>query len=96
VLLYDPADVDIDHVRSLETDAAKAYGREKALFDYTYLLKACEAIDAPYTMILEDDVVAMDGWYHRTIGALASAEQQTRALGASKCEFLSHEFACET
>ncbi|OGE53314.1 hypothetical protein PENARI_c008G03881 [Penicillium arizonense] len=88
VLLYDPAEVDIDHVRSLETDAAKAFGREKGLFDYTYLLKACEAVNAPYTMILEDDVVAMDGWYHRTIGALASAEQQTRALGASKWLYL--------
>jgi hypothetical protein len=88
VLLYDPAVVDIDHIRSLETDEAKLAGREKALFDYTYLLKACEAVKTPYVLMLEDDVFAMDGWFHRTREALASAEKQTDDIGASKCEFL--------
>ena len=86
VLLYN-SDVDIDHIRGLETDEAKASGREKALFDYIYLLKACEATNTPYIVILEDDVVALDGWYHRTRDALASAEQQSEEIGISKCEF---------
>lgn len=85
VLLYDPVEVDIPHIRSLETDAAKVSGREKALFDYTYVLKGCEKVNAPYSVILEDDVIAMDGWYHRTTAALDSAEKQTEKLGASKC-----------
>ena len=37
--------------------------------------------------MLEDDVVALDGWYHRTCEALDSAEKQTREMGVSKCEF---------
>lgn len=86
VLLYDPEEVDIPHIRSLETDAAKVSGREKALFDYTYLLKGCEKVNAPYSVILEDDVVAMDGWFHRTTAALKSAEKQTEKLGTSKCK----------
>ena len=87
VLLYNASEVDIGHLQALETDEAKASGLEKALFDYVYLLKACEAVDAPYIIMLEDDVVALDGWYHRTREALASAEQQTRKIGASKCEY---------
>lgn len=89
VLLYNSTDidVDIDHIRTLETDEAKQTGREKALFDYTYLLKACEAANTSYTIMLEDDVVAQDGWYHRTRDALDSAEKQTQEIGAAKCEF---------
>lgn len=86
LLLYDPATVDLDYIHSLETEAAKASGHEKALFDYRYLLQACEAVGSPYVIMLEDDVVALDGWYHRTRAALDSAEQQTDAIGASKCE----------
>lgn len=88
VLLYDPDEVDIEHIRGLETDQqAKVSGREKGLFDYTYLLKACYAVNASYVVMLEDDVVALDGWYHRTRDALRIAERQTAAMGASKCEF---------
>lgn len=47
VLLYDDDKVDIDYTRSLETKQAKIAGRRKALFDYTYLLKSCEAISSP-------------------------------------------------
>ncbi|OQE16974.1 hypothetical protein PENSTE_c022G04045 [Penicillium steckii] len=88
VLLYNPDEVDIDHIASLETDKAKAAGREKALFDYTYLLKACEVSNAPYTLMLEDDIIALDGWHHRTMNALASAEKQTKTIGASKWLYL--------
>lgn len=87
VLLYNASEVNIGHLQALETNEAKASGLEKALFDYVYLLKACEVVDTPYIIMLEDDVVALDGWYHRTRGALASAEQQTRKIGASKCEY---------
>ncbi|KAJ5092063.1 hypothetical protein NUU61_006933 [Penicillium alfredii] len=88
VLLYEPDKVNVDYIRSLETDAARVSGREKALFDYTYLLQACEATNAPYVVMLEDDVVAQDGWYHRTRQALASAEEQTKKIGASKWLYL--------
>ncbi|KAJ5901745.1 hypothetical protein N7495_002273 [Penicillium taxi] len=88
VLLYNDSDVDIDHIRELETDEAKIAAREKALFDYVYLLKACEAVEAEYTIIIEDDIVALDGWYHRTRDALISAEKQTKDIGASNWLYL--------
>ncbi|CAG8096656.1 unnamed protein product [Penicillium nalgiovense] len=69
-------------------DEAKIAGREKALFDYTYLLKACANIDTPYVVMLEDDLVALDGWYHRTQAALSSAEKQTRGMGAANWLYL--------
>lgn len=90
VLLYNASEVDINYLRSLETEKAKIVGREKVLFDYIYLLKACASVDTPYVIMLEDDLVALDGWYHRTQAALASAEEQTQELGAANCEFYSH------
>ncbi|KAJ5933960.1 hypothetical protein N7454_006289 [Penicillium verhagenii] len=88
VLLYNSSDVDIDHIRSLETDEAKLANREKALFDYSYLSKACEAVGAPYSIILEDDVVAQDGWYHRTRDALISVEAQMKEIQAPEWLYL--------
>ncbi|KAJ5720927.1 uncharacterized protein N7483_008861 [Penicillium malachiteum] len=82
VLLYDPQTVDINHIRELETDAAKVHGREKPLFDYTYLLEACAATNAPYVAMIEDDVVAQDGWYHKTREAIKSADKQIKQIGA--------------
>ncbi|KAF4766159.1 hypothetical protein HAV15_010590 [Penicillium sp. str.  len=88
VLLYNASEIDINHIRSLETNEAKIAGREKALFDYTYLLKACATVDTPYVIMLEDDLVALDGWYHRTVAALSSAEEQTRETGAANWLYL--------
>ncbi|KAJ5745954.1 hypothetical protein N7520_011136 [Penicillium odoratum] len=88
VLLYNASEVDVDHIRELESDEAKIAAREKALFDYAYLLKACKQVGAPYTIILEDDVVALDGWYHRTHDAVISADQKTKEMGVSNWLYL--------
>ncbi|KAF7589514.1 hypothetical protein BBP40_004221 [Aspergillus hancockii] len=88
VLLYDKSDVNISHIRELESNEHKKFAREKALFDYTYLLTACQAVDAPYVAMLEDDVLAQDGWYHRTRNALADAEQQMASKSKSKWLYL--------
>lgn len=86
VLLYDSEKVDIEHIRNLETPEEKSFAREKGLLDYTYLLRACESINTSYTVMLEDDVIALDGWYHRTKHALSVAERQTVEKGIDKCE----------
>lgn len=86
VLLYDKKEVDVDHIHSLETAEEKSFAREKGLFDYTYLLKACQSVNAPYSVILEDDIVALDSWYHRAKQAVAAAERQTKEQGAAKCK----------
>ncbi len=57
------------------------------MFDYTYLLKAAQRTGVNYIVMLEDDVLALDGWYHRTLNAAALAEQQTRSMGAEKCMY---------
>lgn len=82
VLLYDLPEKQMRHIKKLEKNGLM---EEKALFDYTYLLKACEKTGTPYTVMIEDDVIAMDGWYHRTRQALEEAERQTRKIGTSKC-----------
>lgn len=85
VLLYDHDQVDIDRIKELEKTQNKLSGREKGLFDYTYLLKACQATNASHVVILEDDVIALDGWLHRVREALDKAQRQTAALGRSEC-----------
>lgn len=85
VLLYEPDKIDINRLQVLEKDT-ETVGRKKALLDYQYLMKACNDVGTKYITILEDDVVAQDGWYHRTREALATAEKKTEELGASKCK----------
>nr|POE79505.1 hypothetical protein CFP56_07570 [Quercus suber] len=80
-LLYNLTQGQSDHITALEAEGGLM--REKGLFDYTYLLKACLATGAPYIAMIEDDVIAMDGWYHRTLAALQQAEIKTvRAIGS--------------
>jgi hypothetical protein len=75
VLVYNVSQDKMDHLKKIEGD--RELVREKALFDYTYLMKACSAIGTPYIAMLEDDVIAMDGWFHRTENALTQVEEQT-------------------
>ncbi|KAF3392491.1 hypothetical protein F1880_008792, partial [Penicillium rolfsii] len=75
-------------IRLLESLEAKTFAREKGLLDYTYLLRACESIDTAYTVMLEDDVIALDGWYNWTKIALSVAEQKTIEESADKWLYL--------
>lgn len=84
VLVYDLPEKEMEHIRLLEND--RSLFREKALFDYTYLLNACSATAAPYIAMIEDDVIAVDCWYHRTLEALDRTVKQTHSKGALDCE----------
>jgi hypothetical protein len=86
VLLYNPDKVDMNRIVELEQEQNKLSGRDKGLFDYAYLLKACHAVNASHVMMLEDDVVALDGWFHRARKALADAARQTAEIGVRDCE----------
>ena len=48
--------------------------KRKALFDYSFMLQRCLDTGAPYILMLEDDVIAADGWYRRTKIALQEME----------------------
>lgn len=77
----------IDRMQYIVDMERKSKVDEKALYDYSYLLEKCSEQLTPYVAMLEDDILAMDGWYHRTIVALHSAEEQAALLRA-KPDFL--------
>lgn len=66
-----------DRARMRSSESPKGH-KKKALFDYAYMLQSCYNSSAPYILMLEDDVIAADGWYPRTKAALADLEKQPR------------------
>lgn len=85
VLIYDLDESDKDDLRVMEEEGGAFL--TKGLYDYTYLLSKCIDQDTPYIAILEDDTIAMDGWFHRTVAAIREAERQTE-LRCDNCQFL--------
>ncbi|KAF1995951.1 hypothetical protein P154DRAFT_548202 [Amniculicola lignicola CBS 123094] len=85
VLEYDVSEEEMNHIKEMEQ--AAGLFREKGLYDYSYLVKECYKQDTPYIVMLEDDIVVMDGWYHRTVAALEEVERKS-ALTKASPEFL--------
>lgn len=86
VLQYNVSKEQFDHIVEMEHE--HGLFREKGLYDYSYLLKACEGTGAPHIAIFEDDVVAMDGWYHRTRSGIDQAGIKSLRSGREPSEFL--------
>jgi hypothetical protein len=82
VLEYDLPAWDIEHLEDLEKE--KGLFREKGLFDHKTLMQACLDADTPYMALIEDDVLAMDGWFHRTEAALQEIERRQEEMGKDK------------
>ncbi|KAI0385715.1 hypothetical protein F5Y04DRAFT_291160 [Hypomontagnella monticulosa] len=53
----------------------------KSKFDYSIVMEECEKTGAPYILIVEDDVVFLDGWRHRTMEALNTATTKSWEAG---------------
>ena len=53
----------------------RAYTK-KGLFDYSYTLQRCLETGAQWIAMLEDDTLAAEGWYPRTMDALDKADDQ--------------------
>jgi hypothetical protein len=86
VLLYNVTDDRLAGITTWEQEGGLY--RQKALFDYAYLLEACSASGTPYMALLEDDIVALDGWFRRTIDGIAAAQRQTRLrYNATDCAY---------
>lgn len=85
VLTYDLENSDKQDLRVMEDESGKFL--TKGLYDYSYLLAKCAERHTPYIAIFEDDTVAMDGWFHRTVFAIREAERQT-LLRHAKDSFL--------
>ena len=58
----------------------------KAKFDYSIVLEECAKVSPHFTMVVEDDVVALDGWFHRTLQALGDASTKTVDMGHMSCK----------
>ncbi|KAF1850046.1 uncharacterized protein K460DRAFT_400132 [Cucurbitaria berberidis CBS 394.84] len=87
VLTYDFEDHEkMQHIRDMEDEGGQF--EEKGLYDYSYLLSKCMEQHTPYIAIFEDDTLAMDGWYHRTVAAIRDAEHQSRVRKAKNFLYL--------
>ncbi|KAI1391749.1 uncharacterized protein F4822DRAFT_104532 [Hypoxylon trugodes] len=75
-------------VRQLESDGNYEVHARKQKIDYSVLLDECAKVNPKYTMTLEDDVIALDGWYHRALSALQTAMKKTRELGRNDFLYL--------
>jgi N-Acetylglucosaminyltransferase-IV (GnT-IV) conserved region len=90
VLVYNLPQDQMEHIAQLEKEAGLF--REKGLFDYSQVLRACYLQETPYIVMFEDDVIAMDGWYHRTVAALKQAETLSALKKASSDCKQEHHF----
>lgn len=76
VFTYEKVGYKLPSVRGLERERRI---KEKRLFDYRFLLKSCyEWTDAQWIAILDDDVLAQEGWYGRTMQALGKIQSQKK------------------
>lgn len=72
-LLYDVNQGRLQNLRDWETN--KDY-RRKAVFDYTYVLQRCIDAGTQWITMVEDDTLAVEGWFPRAIEALLKADEQ--------------------
>lgn len=75
VLLYDVSQSQFADLLSWEKE--KDYAK-KAIFDYTYLMQKCHNTGAQWIAMIEDDTLAVAGWYPRALEALEKADDQHR------------------
>lgn len=73
-LPYNVGEKEFEYLEELER--SKNF-REKGLWDYTYVLNRCISTGAPYVAILDDDVLAVAGWFNRTMTAVEIANART-------------------
>ncbi|KAE8388274.1 integral membrane protein [Aspergillus alliaceus] len=77
ILTYDTLNASTPYLRVLER--SNKYTPEKSLIDYRLSLNTCyTGTDAPYFLMLEDDVVAQRSWYETTTTAIRQIEEWSR------------------
>ncbi|KAL8764580.1 MAG: hypothetical protein Q9209_007968 [Squamulea sp. 1 TL-2023] len=67
ILQYDVGDEELARLHSLEQEHQHW---KKSMYDYEYLLKKCFDTEADWVMLVEDDVLAKEGWYLQAMTAL--------------------------
>ena len=74
VMLYNVSEKTLSFLQGLEKD--RNY-RVKGAHDYGYVLERCIESKASYMAILDDDTLAVAGWYPRAMAAIEKAEAST-------------------
>ena len=74
VIRYEVSDGESERLRALVRDQKTM---EKAAFDYEYLLHECMKSGAQWIMTVEDDVLAVAGWYNRAKSSLDAIAKHT-------------------
>lgn len=91
---------EIEYLLELEMNEERQEEKmnEKEVFDYVYILKQCFESGSEYIAILEDDVLACDGWLHRSLAALREAEERSyrRSEKGDGCKWLHPSYASES
>lgn len=77
ILEYDIGNAEFARLRLLEEEH---HFRNKSMYDYGYLLQDCYATGAQWIAMLEDDVLAMEGWYDRAKAALRTIQSEVGQL----------------
>ncbi|KAG9243970.1 hypothetical protein BJ878DRAFT_442265 [Calycina marina] len=75
ILTYHKEGSELQHLKDLEKDKEN---REKQISDYTLVLEACIKANSEYVVTFEDDVLALDGWFHRTKAALQGVQAEVK------------------
>jgi hypothetical protein len=74
VLTYKHDHPDFERIKKWEEDS---WYRNKTIYDYTHLLQDCYNTGAQYVAIIEDDTLAVKGWFPSVLHALDIVEQRT-------------------
>ncbi|KAL4902253.1 hypothetical protein BDW74DRAFT_186973 [Aspergillus multicolor] len=69
---YNVSEEQLEDLRMLEKER-NFY--KKGVFDYIYALRACQEVNARYTIVFEDDIILAAGWFAKTLKSMASISQ---------------------
>ncbi|KFY96120.1 hypothetical protein V500_02568 [Pseudogymnoascus sp. VKM F-4518 (FW-2643)] len=72
-LSYNVSESQLAHLKELENERKF---NEKLMFDFLYLIDHCRQTGATWIAMVEDDVLAQDGWYHHTLRGLEEVKQK--------------------
>ena len=75
IIEYNVGEQEMARLRSLEKDHQFW---NKSMYDYEYLLGKCIETDAQWMMLVEDDVLAKEGWYNQAMDALEEIQNQMK------------------
>ncbi|KAL2836456.1 hypothetical protein BJY01DRAFT_221980 [Aspergillus pseudoustus] len=74
VLTYSKDDPDFDQLQQWEEGG---WYRNKTIYDFTTLMSECYESGADYVAMLEDDTLAVKGWFPAAMRALSTVQQRT-------------------